>query len=83
MHQNVYDHEQSEPEYKKYIFNIAYHFGFRVIFEDDRVLKVEHGEKTVVVTTEEVRRNTLCYNAWLRLKDEYNYRGTHWGSQDA
>ena len=75
MHQNAYDHERSEPRYRRYIHNIAYRFNFQVVFEEDRVLVVADGKETALVSTGEVRRNTLAYHAWLKLQEEYGYNG--------
>ena len=75
MHQNIYNHEESEPSYQKYISNIAYRFKFKVIFEEDKILKEENGETTCVVDIIETRRNTLCWKAWVKLSDEYNFDG--------
>lgn len=75
MHQNTYNHEESEPSYRRYISNIAYRFKFEVAYEEDRVLKIEDGVETVIVSTDEAPRNTLCYKAWMKLKEEYGYRG--------
>jgi hypothetical protein len=75
MHQNIYNHDKSEPEYKKHISNIAYRFKFKVIYNEEEILKEENNEITVVATTRETPRNTLCYKAWLRLREEYGYNG--------
>lgn len=75
MHQNTYDHESSEIDYRRYISNIAYRFKFEVIYEEDQVLKIENGIKTVIVSIDEAPRNTLCWKAWMRLTEEYGYRG--------
>ena len=81
MHQNIYDHEESEAGYRRHISNIAYRFKFKVIYEDERVLKQENGVQTVLVTTIETPRNTLCWKAWLKLADEYGYSGI-WKDRD-
>jgi hypothetical protein len=75
MHQNTYNHEESEPSYQRYISNIAYRFKFEVVHEEDRILKIENGVETVVISTDEAPRNTLNYHAWMKLKDEYGYYG--------
>jgi hypothetical protein len=63
MHQNTYDHNDSEPYYRRYISNIAYRFKFEVVYEEDRVLKIEDNVKTVIASTDETPRNTLCWKA--------------------
>ena len=75
MHKNYYDHEETERDYRKHISNIAYRFGFEVIYDDDRILKDDNNEITVLVTTDETARNTLCWKAWLKLSEEYGYSG--------
>lgn len=75
MHQNIYDHDESEVSYRKHISNIAYRFKFQVIYEDERILKLEDGVETVIITSEETPRNTLCWKAWRKLKEEYGYSG--------
>lgn len=74
MHQNCYDHDESEPAYRRHISNIAYANEFKVVYEEDRVLKIEDGKETVIVSTDEFSRNTLAYQAWLKLMDEYEVR---------
>jgi len=76
MHQNIYDHQTSEPEYRKYIANIAWKFKFKVVFdEEDRVLKEYDGKQIVLAKSPETPRNTLWYKTWLVLKKEYDYNG--------
>lgn len=75
MHQNTYNHDESEPDYKKLISNISYRFKFDVIYEEECILKVEDGVETVIVSTDETPRNTLCFRAWKKLGEEYDYRG--------
>lgn len=71
MHQNYYDHEESEKHYWKHINNLAYRYKFKVIYEEESILKKENGETTVIVDTTETPRNTLCWKAWLKLQNEY------------
>ena len=66
-----FDHEESEKHYRSHISNIAYRYKFKVIYEEERILKKENGETTVIVDTTETPRNTLCWKAWLKLKSEY------------
>jgi hypothetical protein len=75
MHQNIYNHEESEIEYRKHISNIAYRFKFDVIYEDEEILKVKDGKFSVIVNTEETPRNTLCWKAWMKLSEEYGFTG--------
>jgi hypothetical protein len=81
MHQNIYNHDESEPVYRKHISNIAYRFKFKVIYEEDRILKEENGITTVIVDASETPRNTLCWKAWLELQHEYGYSGI-WKDRD-
>jgi hypothetical protein len=75
MYQNTYDHDESEPDYRRHISNIAYRFKFDVIYEDEQVLKIENGKTTVLTTSAETPRNTLCWKAWMILQEEYGYSG--------
>lgn len=81
MHQNYYDHDESEPRYRQHIANIAYRFKFKVIYKEDQVLKEENGTTTVIVDSKETARNTMCWKAWLKLKEEYGYSGI-WKDRD-
>jgi len=71
MHQNTYNHEESEIGYRRYISNISYKHKFKVIYEDEQILKEEDGQISVIVSVEEVPRNTLCWKAWMKLQKEY------------
>lgn len=71
MHQNTYDHDESEIDYRHLISQIAYQFKFEVIYEEEQIIKIENGIGTVIITTDETPRNTLSWKAWLKLKDEY------------
>ena len=75
MHQNIYDHEKSEQNYRRYISNIAYRFKFEVIYDEECIIKKENGEIVVIVSSEEFSRNTLCYRAWMKLQKEYDFSG--------
>jgi hypothetical protein len=75
VHKNYYDHEESEIEYRKHISNIAFRFKFEVIYEDEQILKSENGNITVLSSTVNTPRNTLCWKAWLKLLEEYDYSG--------
>lgn len=75
MHQNTYNHNESEIDYRKHISNIAYRFKFDIIYEEEQILKTENGIISVVVTSDETPRNTLCWKAWMKLTDEYGWHG--------
>lgn len=69
-HQSFYKHDKSEPRYRRHISNISYRFKFKVIYEEDRVLKEENGITTLIVDIKETSRNCLCWKAWSRLAEE-------------
>lgn len=72
MHQNTYDHDESEEHYRRLISNICYRFQFNVVYEEERILW-EDG--SVIIDTSETPRNTLCWKAWLKLTEEYGWDG--------
>ena len=81
MHQNYYNHDESELRCRQHISNIAYRFNFKVIYEEDQVFKEENGTTTLIVDVGETPRNTLCWKAWRKLADEYGYSGI-WKDRD-
>ena len=75
MHNNIYDHEESEPGYEHYVSEISYRFDFEVIREDDVIFKEKDGVRTEIVNGDDTPRNTLWFRAWLKLIEEY---GEEW-----
>ncbi len=73
MHQNTYNHDESERSYWHHIKDIAYRFNFTIIHDEynDLIEKIENGIKTIVVSSPEIPRNALCCRAWRKLIEEY------------
>lgn len=64
----------NSEEYLQYAGNIAYRFGFSVHEDEDgHVYKVVGEEKTLL--TEGLPLFHRRWKAWLKLWDEYDYRG--------
>ena len=75
MHQNTYNHSESELFYKRYVLNIAYRYKFTVHEENDTIYMMENGISIKLSDSEEVARNTLWYSAWMKLQNQYDYNG--------
>jgi hypothetical protein len=61
--------------YKHYISNIAYRFGFQVIYEEGRISKEENGVRTVILESDKNDQRQLAWEAWRILAKEYKFSG--------
>jgi len=64
----------TDGDYRRYISNIAYRFGFEVLYEEGRISKIEDGVKSVVIETN-CLDHSLDWKAWRKLSDEYDFSG--------
>lgn len=65
--------------YKHYISNIAFRFGFEIEETDDGIYKILDDKK--ILLTEGVNANRRWWKAWRKLSDEYGYCGI-WKDKD-
>ena len=81
MHNNSFNHFESECTYKHYVLNIAYRYKFKIHEENDVIYKTENDIITKIVDSDEVSRNIIWFHAWKKLEEEYGYNGYDYQKQ--
>lgn len=82
MHNSIYNHDENELHCKHYISEICYRYGFKIQRENtpsvDIIWRTQDGQKLRMLDSNEFPRNTLWYNTWKILLNEYDLNGVDW-----